>query len=281
MAKGINVSGDTAVVSHTYVMPTGNFDCAVMWGSYKTTGKHIRYNLKKTIIENFEKYIVAETPLVGRKIKSNHVLPLVRLGINGHLRSKADFPTKIDVAKAEKFLEKYTPSLKKQRGNQILVVMQTENDSSLEGEDIFAWTLDTVIKLRKYTDRKICVRSHPFTQSQNRLTDLKNSLEKIENVIFQTPTDSLSIDIDDQLEKTFATVIFSSGTGVDSILKGIPVVALSELSMCYPVATHDIAKIESAQNNNTQEWLSQLAMMHYTLDELQSGKWWGIYKDLL
>ena len=235
IAEGIKNQGDTAVVSSEYDVDLKNYDTAVMWGSFKNTSDHPRYTLKKKIIQKFKKRLVVETPLVGRNMKADHVMSMVRLGVNGHLRTLATFPNKRDDGKTKSFRKLCNPQ-QLTRGQEILVVMQTENDSSLQGADIFAWTLDTVKLLRRYTERKICVRSHPFIKDVRRLETLQENLKIIKDVEFQSPATSVDIDIESQLKKTFATVIYSSGSGVDSILRGVPVFAHSELSICFPVA---------------------------------------------
>jgi hypothetical protein len=257
-----------------------NYDTAVMWGSFKNTSMHPRYALKKKIIQKFKKRLVVETPLVGRNIKTNHVMSMIRLGVNGHLRTTAIFPKKADAEKLRSFRKLYAPRQLTQ-GQEILVIMQTENDSSLQGADIFKWTLETVKTIRHHTKRKICVRSHPFTKDIQRLEKLKSELQNIEEVEFQSPATSLENDIQSQLKKTFATIIYSSGSGVDSIMNGVPVFTQSEHSICFPVSMTDLSQIENATILNTDEWLSQLAVIHYTINELREGNWWKIYKDLL
>ena len=280
IARGIKNQGDTAILTPTYDVDLQNYDTAVIWGSYKSTSTHPRYTLKKKIIEHFEKRLVVETPLVGRNMQSAHIMPMIRLGVNGHLRTIAVFPDKIDNQKVQSFKKIYDPKSLTQ-GKEILVIMRTENDSSLQGADIFAWTLDTVQTLRQHTERKICVRSHPLMKDMQRLEELMEDLQNIKDVSFQSPDASMAKDIGSQLNNTFATIIYSSGSGVDSILQGVPVFAHSELSICYPVAMRDLSQIENARIPNIEEWLSHIAMIHYTLDELEEGSWWQLYKELL
>ena len=43
----------------------------------------------------------------------------------------------------------------------------------------------------------------------------------------------------------------------------------------------DLSEIENAKIPNLDDWFSDLAMIHYTIDELKEGGWWKVYKDLL
>ena len=258
---------------------TNNFDCAVIFGSYKPSRGRSAHHGKGRIIESGMPYVQIETQLIGRPIDTAFHTEF-RVGVNGFLWDDAKWGFEhIKHNRANKVFERngYSPDVEwRDDGEYILVCMQKVGDASLRGADVFAWTETTVNDIRKHTDRKVIVRPHPLYRKSNLHNQLKEKILKKADVHWQEAdvTKPSFIPIAEQLKKAWCTVTYSSGTGIDAVINGVSNVACDKGSMVYDVSSKDVAEIELPYKGEKLIWANKIAHCQWNIDEFESGECW-------
>ncbi len=258
---------------------TNGYDCAVIFGSYKKERGRSTHQGKGKIIESGMPYIQLETQLIGRPIDTAFHNEF-RVGVNGFLWDDAKWGFEhINHDRSKKVFERngYDPNVSwKQDGEYILLCMQKVGDASLRGADVFQWTEDTVNNIRNHTDRKIVIRPHPLYRKSKLHNTLKEKVLRVADVHWQEAdvTKSDFVSIDKQLKNAWCTVTYSSGTGVDAVINGIPNVACDKGSMVYEVSSKEISEIENPFTGDKTEWANKIAHCQWSIDEFESGECW-------
>ena len=255
------------------------YDCAVIFGSYKKERGRAAHRGKGKIIESGMPYVQLETQLIGRPIDTAFHTEF-RVGVNGFLWDNARWGFEhIMQDRAKKVFERngYDPTVAwKDDGEYILLCMQKVGDASLRGADVFEWTQDTVEQIRKYTDRKIIIRPHPLYRKSGLHDTLKEKVLATADVHWQEAdvTKSDFVPIAEQLKQAWCTVTYSSGTGIDAVINGVPNVACDTGSMVYEVSSTDIAEIEKPYRGEKGVWSNKIAHCQWSIEEFESGECW-------
>jgi len=258
---------------------TKGFDCAVIFGSYKKERGRSAQQGKGKIIESGMPYIQLETQLIGRPIHTPFLTEF-RVGVNGFLWDDAKWGFEhITQDRSLKVFERngYDPDLPwKTDGDYILLCMQKVGDASLRGRDVFAWTEDTVNEIRKHTNRKIIIRPHPLYRKSALHNKLKEKVLAVADVHWQEAdlTEPDFVTIAEQLNNAWCTVTYSSGTGIDAVINGVPNVACDTGSMVYDVSSTDIAEIENPFRGDKKEWCNRIAHCQWSVEEFELGECW-------
>ena len=258
---------------------TNGYDCAVIFGSYKKERGRSTHQGKGQSIESGMPYVQLETQLIGRPIDTAFHNEF-RVGVNGFLWDDAKWGFEhIDSDRSKKVFERnvYDPEISwKQDGDYILLCMQKVGDASLRGRDVFSWTEDTVNEIRKHTQRKIIIRPHPLYRKSSLHNSLKDKVLAVADVHWQEAdvTKSDFVPIREQLSKSWCTVTYSSGTGIDAVINGIPNIACDTGSMVYDVSSTDIAQVEKPYRGNKKEWTNKIAHCQWSIEEFESGECW-------
>jgi hypothetical protein len=159
-------------------------------------------------------------------------------------------------------------------GNHILLCLQRNGGWSMDGYDVQNWTIDTVNKIRLYTDRPIVIRGHPGDSNAKQYLDPKNPLCRLKhltNITFSEFGKSLEQD----LVNCWAVVNHNSSPTVGAAIEGYPIfVSDPERSQCRDIANTDLSKIENPNLPDRQAWAERLSMFHWNFDELRSGEAW-------
>lgn len=260
--------------------PTLGKKIAIIFGSWKENNKS-HHKLKRKIISSKKKFIVNETSLLGRKkITENFEEDWFRIGINGFLADDAFFNNKNSPEDRWEMIRK-ARSIEilpwNYEGNHILIVLQLPNDASLRGENISKWAYSICKKIRSKTDFPILVRKPQL----ERIFDTKY-LKKIINLKNVTIQDGSRENLFETLDNSCFVCTFSSGMGIDSILRGKPVVVTSKGSFVYPLRT----ELEDALNNkfftpNRTKILSEISYCQWHIDEIKNGTVWNHLKSCL
>ena len=255
------------------------YDCAVIFGSYKKKRGRPQHQGKGKIIESGIPYIQLETQLIGRPIDTA-IHDEFRVGVNGFLWDDAKWGFEhIEDDRSKKVFERngYDPDVPwKQDGEYILLCMQKVGDASLRDADVFEWTENTVNDIRKHTDRKIIIRPHPLYRKSSLHNTLKEKVLNVSNTHWQE-TDLLKdgfVSIQEQLQKAWCTVTYTSGSGIDAVINGIPNIACDTGSMVYDVSSKDIAEVENPYRGEKKEWTNRIAHCQWNIDEFESGECW-------
>jgi hypothetical protein len=255
------------------------YDCAVIFGSYKKERGRATHQGKGRIIESGMPYIQLETQLIGRPIHTPFLTEF-RVGVNGFLWDDAKWGFEhITQDRSLKVFERngYDPDLPwKTDGDYILLCMQKVGDASLRGRDVFAWTEDTVNEIRKHTNRKIIIRPHPLYRKSALHSRLKESVLAVADVHWQEAdlTEPDFVTIAEQLNNAWCTVTYSSGTGIDAVINGVPNIACDTGSMVYDVSSTDIAEIENPFRGDKKEWCNRIAHCQWSVEEFELGECW-------
>jgi hypothetical protein len=255
------------------------YDCAVIFGSYKKERGRATHQGKGRIIESGMPYIQLETQLIGRPIHTPFLTEF-RVGVNGFLWDDAKWGFEhITQDRSLKVFERngYDPDLLwKTDGDYILLCMQKVGDASLRGADVFAWTEDTVNEIRKHTNRKIIIRPHPLYRKSVLHNKLKEKVLAVADVHWQEAylTEPDFVSIAEQLNNAWCTVTYSSGTGIDAVINGVPNVACDKGSMVYDVSSKDIAEIENPYRGEKGVWSNKIAHCQWSIEEFESGECW-------
>jgi len=255
------------------------YDCAVIFGSYKKERGRAAHQGKGKIIESGMPYVQLETQLIGRPIDTAFHTEF-RVGVNGFLWDDARWGFEhITQDRAKKVFERngYDPDLPwKTDGDYILLCMQKVGDASLRGRDVFAWTEGTVNEIRKHTNRKIIIRPHPLYRKSALHSKLKESVLATADVHWQEAdvTKADFVPIAEQLKNAWCTVTYSSGTGIDAVINGVPNVACDKGSMVYDVSSKDIAEIENPYRGEKALWSNKIAHCQWSIEEFESGECW-------
>lgn len=289
-ASGIDKTGDHPTVVEQWTMPDlkqiHNNDIGVYYGSLKQDRLHrdLRQQVKQLMQHFYSDCVVIETPLIDRKKINNEF----RVGMNGNLRNNAKWSWGgIDQNRVKKFYKNrsFTPqsSWKQNRGDTILLIMQNHDDMLTQGLDVFEWTMQTILEIKKYTDRSIVVRSNPFHSKQE--TEMIIEFEK--QILSMPGVDFSYADrrarakpIQQDLNSAWCVVCHSSGVAVDATISGIPVISLSESSMAWDVSGHDLSQIEHPITPDPVPWFEKIAMIQYSQEEFRSGECWNYVKPL-
>lgn len=263
-----------------FSIPKLNNKISIIFGSWKDNNKP-HHKLKRQIIASNQNFIVNETSLLGRKkITENFEENWFRIGINGFLADEGIFNNKNlkenrwDMIQKARSIELLPWS---NSGRYILIVLQLPNDASLRGENITKWAYSICKKIRSKTNFPILIRK---PQLKREFDDffLKKIL-KLKNIDIQEGSrENLFETIDNS---TFVCT-FSSGMGIDSILRGKPVVVSSKGSFVYPVRT----KLQNALNGDfftpdRHTILNQISFCQWNIQEIREGLVWNHLKSEL
>jgi hypothetical protein len=80
------------------------------------------------------------------------------------------------------------------------------------------------------------------------------------------------------LQKAHAAVFFNSSASVAAACAGIPIFVDDASCVSWAVSNRDMAKIESPEQFDRQQWISDLAAAHWSDDDAKEGR---IYQKFL
>jgi len=275
MQWGITEMGGDAFVTYDD-NDINNCDIGVIFGSWKDRNTPW-HNCKRRIVNNGKPFVCIETPLIGRGPVSDILEDQwYRIGVNGFLsdtgrffRQNQNYPSD----RWEKIADKLKVQLKpwKEDGNYIVVALQLPGDASLRGINITEWAASTVEELRNYTDRQIIVR----TPQLDREFDKENILRitRVDGVALQQGTrDNLF----QTLDNAYATVTYSSGFGIDSVIRGVPTIAMDPGNFAYSLGNNKLSQIENlVRSNDREQWLNKLSYAQWSRKEVKDGRAWN------
>ena len=252
----------------TYTKEYEKCDIAVIFGSWKKyaqkeTAPH--HQLKNDITINHRgKLLVIETPLLNRTITKDH--KYYRVGLNHFMRGLADFKNyKSNSDRFDDLNIKVKPW--RDKGEHVLLIGQNMSDASLSGLNMAWWIENTIKMLLKNTDREIIVRDHPENKRK-----LKETVDRF-NYTNRVSYDK-NVNIKDSLHNSWCTVSYTSGSSVDSIIEGIPVITCSEHNFIWPISSHSLEDVENPKCNSREQLLYDLAYTQWSVEEIRQGKPW-------
>jgi hypothetical protein len=178
------------------------------------------------------------------------------LGWNG-LNGRATFYTKDDPSRfGAHFAHLMRPW--KTDGSYVLLIGQVPGDASLGGTDLNRWYEDAAKQARQAYELPVRFRPHP---------------EAIKRGIKQriAAAESINGTLADALAGAAVCVTFNSNTAVESVLAGVPTVAVDSGTMAHEVTAHRIGERITPDRS---AWAARLAWCQWTMDEIRSGAAW-------
>jgi hypothetical protein len=151
-------------------------------------------------------------------------------------------------------------------GNHILICGQHERSLQWQDmPDITQWIKNTIVEIRKFSDRKIIVRPHPRCTIQT----VENYFN---NVSRQIPAKQKGTydDYDITFNDAHAVINWSSNPGIHSVVNGVPAF-VGPSSLAYDVANHSLDNIENPSTPDREQWLNDYAHTEWTIQEISNG----------
>ena len=246
MAAGFARHGVAVAVSREDVSIAA--DLAVMWS--------VRW---PTVIGDYRArrrpFLVMERAFLGDQLAA------VSLGYTG-LKGRADFCNEdVPDDRWQRFAGLMQPWRYDDAGY-VLVVGQVPSDTAVAGTNIGHWAQQTIYHVRSLLpDVEVVYRPHPADLTPR----LPNGAR-----ISEGP---LAAD----LAGAAVAVTFNSTVGVDAALAGVPVVAMDEGSMAWPVAAHQVSQhsLLEQPEPDREEWGERLAYTQWAHAEISAGDAWA------
>jgi hypothetical protein len=279
--KNFHIGVPTGQSSEIETMSWAPSDLAVMQGwVHADSGNAPHLVFRKTIIES-QKRIGKHT----LAIDSNLFLYRDTKNINSYLRFSLDgvFPTSgnyftdnVDPGRWQQIKKDIGFDLQPWRsnGNHILICLQRNGGWSMGGLDVIKWCNQTILELKRYTDRPIVVRAHPGDKKVRQYLKLSHPNVSISN----------KEDILDDFSNAWATITYNSSPGVASAIEGVPVFVTdpnSRHSQALEVCNLNLSMIETPLMPDRQKWIEKISMSHFNFNDLKAGHAWDIIKDYL
>jgi len=172
----------------------------------------------------------------------------------------------------ERFNEHFSHLLepwKRDRPGYTLVMGQRPDiDLKMRGIDIEKWAQDVTDTLTARGET-VYYRPHPGYKHRLRATPEKLFIPK-----GATETKGT---IQQDLEGARYCVTFCSNVSIDSVLAGVPTVAMDEGALAWPVCSHTLD--EPLIRPDRTQWCHDMAWRHWTFEEVTSGKAWAFIKE--
>jgi len=260
-------------------------DVAVQFGTVKERNNE-HHVTKQSIRKNAKTVVYVETPLLGRLINKNNDYSFYRVGVNGFLYNDGVFyqhdiidRNRLQIIKNSGLYIKDFIKWKDHTLEAILILLQLPGDASLRGQKHSEWFLETVDKIRNLTDREIIVRFHPAMSDKGRA----EFFSEIGDLFFKNYTNIIWSDgkeytLEQDFNRSGICVSYTSGSCIDAILYGIPVIAMDEGNLAYPISSRrieDISNPKLVSSTEVQEWTLALANSQWNEEEMLNGTVWS------
>jgi hypothetical protein len=154
------------------------------------------------------------------------------------------------------------------QGDHILICTQRDKGWSMKSTSVVTWLEETILTIRKFSNRPIIVRPHPGDKLARTYLSTTGTSYKL----------STSPLISEDFRNAHAVVTYNSSPGVAAVIEGIPCFVTDpqpQYSQAFTVANVDLSLIETPTLPDRLSWISQLAMCHWSLSELEQGIAWA------
>jgi hypothetical protein len=143
----------------------------------------------------------------------------------------------------------------RRQGRDVLIVAPDEKPCKFYGVDLESWLDQTQNAIQRVTDRPIRIRHrNPNIVKLNRDTNSSFAAALQDNIA--------------------VTVTFNSVAAVESVMAGVPAVVLAPTSAAWPVADHDVGRIDDPwwpDDDLRHQWVWHLAYGQFHNSELENG----------
>ena len=90
--------------------------------------------------------------------------------------------------------------------------------------------------------------------------------------------------LEEDIKRASVAIMYSSGSCVECLLHGVPVISTNPSSYCYELFSKKLEDIDNIDNiifPNIDNFLSAISNTHFTLEEIITGKFWEIQKNFI
>lgn len=275
--EGVNRSGDQGTIVRNFHHYAS--DVAVLQGFVHPQSKHVPHlNLRKDVLENQKaagkRTIIADANLFLYADPGN-TKTYLRYSYDGIFPSTGEYcwdPVDGDRwGQLSKDLGiQLKPWKKASAGGNILICCQRDGGWSMGGTGIIQWLHPLILRIRRNSDRPIVVRFHPGDKKQR---DHYKKISRIpyKNVTISDPRKTLMSELND----AYCMINHNSSPAVAAAIEGVPIFVLDpKNSQAADVAHNDVRELENLRTYDREPWIRKIAMSHWRLDELKSGKAW-------
>jgi hypothetical protein len=144
-----------------------------------------------------------------------------------------------------------------QGGDIVIVPPDRKICHTLNLGSVDEWIEQTILEIKKYSDRNIRIRTRPEPRSERTTTNTFKDFIK---------------------NNTFCVIGYSSNALVEAAMCDVPVIPLghSATKSLYEYQIKDIENIKPADNDKKLAWLYHLSYCQFSREELLSGHAWKI-----
>lgn len=225
-------------------------DIAVIFGLVKRAYKPTL--LKQEILDKHqgERLIVVESAFVNRGL-------YWAVGFGG-IHGGADFKTAAVGPDRWQEMGVKTRKWQQRPNGPVVVCGQLPRDTNVQNTNHIGWCRKTT---KFYKDLGVPVLFRPHPRSEN---------IRSYNVAVDLDTRPMN----ETLEEARCVVIWNSTSGVDALIKGVPVIACSPDAMAWPVASHS-RNLDKLRYPSRTEFFNKLGYSQWTADEFENGAVWN------
>lgn len=268
--EGVLANGDEVVEYRDNRLPDQPLDAGFVLGY--------------TLEENFRKKII--TMLAEQKTASifvdSNILHYSRKEHEWHRYSLNTvypdtgtyFFTDMDATKWSTFSSWHGVEVKpwRETGTHVLILAQRPKGFNMftDQDDWLATTIET---LRKHTQRPIMIRMHPGDGTRFK------QIEKLQKRYGTSISISEHEGIREALQDCWCCVGYASTPNVVSAIEGVPVyVEEPTKSWAQDVCFNDLSQIENPPMPDRSQWVNKIANIHWSNEEVKSGRLWAAIK---
>lgn len=242
-SKGLKKHG----IQHNITNEITKCDLLVGWGSRTVANK-------SSFCQDF---LMMEASYLEPRTDEKYWPLTISLGYNG-LNGRADFLNKgKDSTRWNKLYNDGRLKEWKKEGDYILLTGQILSDASIK--DLNFNYIDIAKQIRDVTETPIIFKPHPRGNSGT----MNIKYAKVDN------TNLIKL-----LEKAKAVVTINSNSGVDSIVNGVPVLALDKGSMCWDICMKNFEELNNISYPERQQWLNEISWCQWFYEEIENGDAW-------
>ena len=183
----------------------------------------------------------------------------------------------MDTAKWATYSQWHNASMKPWRttGDHILIFCQRPKGFNMF-IDQEAWLDATIAKIKQYSSRPIMIRMHPGDGTREK------QIAKLQKKHGTTISISTHDNICDALINCWCTVGINSTPNVVAAIEGIPGYVEDPVrSWAQDVAFTQLSQIENPPMPDRSVWINKIANIHWSNDEVKSGKMWATIKQYI
>ena len=276
-AEGVRATGRRVRVEWEYKYTPSKLAVMLGWATTNTGGRNI----------TLRKQIIAE-----QRASGNHTMCIdascwkyidnngayLRYSLNGPFYDRAEYANKnSDNTKWQEISSTLGIQLKPPQHNvgHILIGMQRDGGFAMKSLDPMTWLHDKIQDIRKVTQRSIHIRPHPGKYDMLDFEKYTNKQARRLGITVIHPEQSRLID---NLQGAHSAVFFNSSASVAAVCEGIPVFVDDVSCVAWAVANKNIAKIETPDIFDRNQWMWDLASAHWSDADAQAGR---IYQKFL